>query len=185
MPAPPKTKFETLTVKKVVADVTKRFYVTNLNKIASAGFSTVKGLLDNQADVLKIVKDQPADRQKGMMNAIFYAVSDHPNTQKVTYYNYFQVLKGKDPKYVEHKKKEEEKKAAAPPPAPAPAEKPKRKYTKTEKFYAQKRLNPDTKRMNALEKALNVKKAKLAKEAAKELKAILKANQERYDKDKD
>jgi len=137
MPSAPKIRFEPLTVKKVVADVTKKFYVTNLNKIADAGFPTTKGLLENQEDVLKVVKDQPAERQKGMMNAIFYALSDHPNTHKVTYYNYFQVLKGKDPKYVEHQKKEEEKKAAAPPAPAAPA---KRKYTKTDKFYAQTRL---------------------------------------------
>jgi len=187
MPPAPKTKFEPLTVKKVVADVTKRFYTTSLNKIASGGFSTIKQLLDNQEKVLEIVKDQPADRQKGMMNAIFYALSDHPNEHKKTYYNYFQILKKKDPKYVEYMKKESEKPAPAPAAAQAPAPaKAKRKYTKTEKFFNQARFKKaeetktvkfDTK-LAASEKK---KKAKITKEldtdlkrSKKELKASMK-----------
>ena len=194
MPPAPKTRFELPDIKKVVADVTKRFYTTNLNKISSGGYSTVKDLLDNQEDVLKIVKEQPADRQKGMMNAIFYALSDHPNTHKVSYYNYFQVLKSKDPKYVEHMKKEEEKKAVPAKPVKAkatkakakpevlenkivstaqevkPEVKPKRKYTKKIKDTIEEVVNE-------IQDHIKTKKDKCVKDEEKkisELKAALK-----------
>jgi len=174
MPPAPKIKFETLTVKKVVADVSKRFYTTSLNKIASGGFSTIKELLDNQEKVLEIVKSQPADRQKGMMNAIFYAVSDHPNEHKKTYYNYFQILKKRDPKYVEHMKKEQEKVPAHSVAVAVPV-KAKRKYTKTDKFFNQARFKKaeDTKTEKfdtKLATSEKKKKAKITKELDTNLK---------------
>lgn len=132
MPPAPKTRFEPLTVKKVVADVTKKIYTTYLNKTAEGGYPTVDSLIAHPTEVLALVKATPPERQKTFMNAIFYAVSDHPNEHKKEYYNFFQTLKKKDPKYQAYQavKEEEAKKAEE---APKPEVKQKRKYVRKAK----------------------------------------------------
>ena len=163
MPPAPSVLFENPGVKKVVADTTRRFYMTCLNKIATQGYPNIKALLDNQAEVVTYVKSQPGDRQKGFMNAIFYALSDHPNEHKKVYYNYFQELKKRDPRYVAYQASQAPAPAHAP--APAPAKPAKRKYTKSEKWLNQarfKKAKPEVKPEVKVEvKAKKTKKTKV------------------------
>jgi hypothetical protein len=103
-------KFEKLTVKKAIADTTRRLYTTYLNKIAVAGYETIPDLVKHAKEVLTFVKTLPAQYHKSAMNAIFYALSDLENDKKPKiYYNYFQELKQKDSKYLAHQKAEAEK----------------------------------------------------------------------------
>ena len=98
-------KFEKLTVKKVVADSTRRLYVTYLNKIAVAGYESIQDLVKHAKEVLAFVKTLPPQYHKSAMNAIFYALSDLETDKKPKiYYNYFQDLKQKDAKYLAHQK---------------------------------------------------------------------------------
>jgi hypothetical protein len=103
--------FDSSSVKKVVADSTRKLYKTYLNKLATQGFETPAELLANQKDILEYIKTTPPAYYKSFMNAIFFAISEYPNTEKKIFYDFFQELKKADPRLQEYKKKKAEEEA--------------------------------------------------------------------------
>ena len=103
--------FDITTIKKTVADSTKKLYKSYLNKLATQGYETPASLLENQEDVLEYIKTTPATYYKSFMNAIFFAISDYPNTEKKIFYDFFQELKKADPRLQAYKEKKKEEEA--------------------------------------------------------------------------
>ena len=89
---------------------TLKLYTSYLNKLAKAGYSTPALLIKEKKKVLEFVKGLSAGYQKTAMTSIFYALSGHANNRrnKGLYYDFFQVLKGNDPKLQEYKAKKEQ-----------------------------------------------------------------------------
>jgi hypothetical protein len=90
--------FESFTVKKEITKNTLSSYKSRLNRLATAGYSTVDSLVNNQDDIIQIVKDSGGDsdperhKKRIFMSAIFYALSDLDNSHKKKYHAYFQTI---------------------------------------------------------------------------------------------
>jgi len=82
------TKFEIPTIEDIKSKTIKisswKIYRTYLNKLAAAGYTTVQSLLDNQAEIVKIVKDAnlSKDVSRRWMSAIIWCISDYPEKNK-------------------------------------------------------------------------------------------------------
>ena len=92
--------FELIEVSKdtTLAKSSKKTYRTHLNKLSKEGYDTVQKLIDNDEEVVKVIKELYEDKSKReirvMISAIFYILTDtefikSPNA----YYEYFQLLK--------------------------------------------------------------------------------------------
>ena len=94
---------------------TLKLYKSYLNKIAKAGYTTPALLIKEKKKVLEFVKSLSAGYQKTAMTSIFYALSGYANNRrnKGLYYDFFQVLKGNDPKLQEYKTKKEKEEEAS------------------------------------------------------------------------
>jgi hypothetical protein len=98
--------FELIDVSKdaTLATSSRKTYRTHLNKLSKEGYDTVQKLIDNDEDVVKVIKELYEGKSKReirvMISAIFYILCDtefikSPNA----YYAYFQELK--EPTYIE------------------------------------------------------------------------------------
>ena len=98
--------FELIEVSKdaTLAKSSQKTYKTHLNKLFKEGYDTVQKLIDNDEEVVKVIKELYEDKSKReirvMISAIFYILCDtefikSPNA----YYDYFQSLK--EPTYTE------------------------------------------------------------------------------------
>jgi hypothetical protein len=92
--------FELIEVSKdaTLAKSSRKTYRTHLNKLSKEGYDTVQKLIDNDEEVVKVIKELYEDKSKReirvMISAIFYILTDtefikSPNA----YYEYFQLLK--------------------------------------------------------------------------------------------
>lgn len=94
----------------ILADSSKKLYKSYLNKLAVAGYDTIKSLSSpkSQTEVLKLVKSLKPRYHKSALTAIFYALSESENKCKKKYYDYFQELKLGDEKLQTYKASLEE-----------------------------------------------------------------------------
>lgn len=102
---------------KPLADSTKKLYTSKLNKLAKFGLYDPEKIIANQSKVIAIARDDSGIPQKGseddkpqppaknqkmrtFLSAVFWALGNVDNAQKIELYNEFQRHKEVNQKFI-------------------------------------------------------------------------------------